>query len=298
MKNFDLSTSSNLNRFKEEIVKILEGRIAKAKLSEELDSLSDLSLGGIKNVFEGVTDKLYDTKNGKKLIAKYVKSVRENKSLSDAYATYEIVYGSPNVTNPQLFLNEAISMSSKISKKEYAEGKKKVAEIVKECVNLVGGDAEYIHECGHKNDRINESVEYLMLNKKNFSNLPTYVNKFDIVCEALKNGMKNAVEEQEKPKELVKKLNEEISGLSDWETEAIKEISLALLSESDLSAVFDAYKNNCIEKLDEAIESATLKEEISNFESMKNQLSEKEYKKETVYEDIFTLAELSKTLSE
>lgn len=298
MKNFDLKSSSDLSRFKEELVKILESRIEKAKLSEELDSLNNLTLGGIRNVFEGITEKLYESKEGKRLISKYVKTIRENKSLSDAYSTYEIVYGAPNVTNPELFLNEAISMASKISKKDYEQGKNKIAEIVKEATNLVGADAAYIYECAHRNDKINEGVEYLVLNKKTYSNLPDYVNKFDIVCEALKTGMKPVIEESVSPRELVKKLNEEISGLNDWETEAIKEISLALLSESDLNTIFDKYKNNCIEKLDEAIENSVSKEDASRFESMKEQLTGKEYKKESVYEDIFTLAELSKTLSE
>ena len=298
MIDFNFENSSNLNRFKEEFNKILESRIAKAKLKEELSSLGNLSLGGIKNVFEGISEKLYDLKEGKKLIGKYVKAIRENKSLSDAYATYEIVYGAPNVTNPQLFLNEAIDMANKMSKKEYNEGKKHVTKIVAECVNLVGADAGYINECAHKNDTINEAVEYLMLNKKTYSNLPKYVNKFDVVCEALKSGMKSVVEESAKPKELVEKLNEEISGLNEWETKAVQDISIALLSESDLSLVFDKYKNACIESLDEQIENSTSKEDVSHFESMKSQLMEKTYVKDSAYEDIFTLAELAKTLSE
>ena len=298
MKNFELKSSSGLNKFKEEFVKILEGRIAKAKLNEELDSLSKLSLGGIKNVFEGISDKLYETKEGKKLISRYVKAIRENKSLSDAYATYEIVYGAPNVTNPQLFLNEAISMASKISGKEYENGKNKVAEIVKEGAKLVGSNAEYVYECAHRNDGVNKAVEYLMLNKKTYSNLPDYVNKFDFVCEALKSGMKSIVENSVSPKELIENLNEEISGLNEWETVAIRDISLALLSESDLSYVFKSYKNKCIERLDEQIKNSDSKENTSHFESMKQQLMEKEYKKDTAYEDIFTLAELNNTLKD
>lgn len=298
MKTVDLVSSSGLNKFKDEFVKILEGRIAKAKLSEELSSLKDLSLGGIKNVFEGLTDKLYDSKEGKKLIGQYINVIRENKSLSDAYSTYEIVCGAPNVTNPQLFLSEAISMAAGISKKDYEEGKGKLAGIVKECVNLIGSNASYVYGCAHKNDAINESVEYLLLNKKAYSNLHDYVNKFDVVCEALKTGMKPVVEEHATPKELVEKLNEEISGLNEWETKAIQDISLALLSESDLGGVFDKYKNICIETIDNQLNEQLSKEETSHFESMKSQLMEKQYAKDSAYEDIFTLAELAKTLKD
>lgn len=298
MKTIDLVSSSGLIKFREELVKIFEGRIAKAKLNEELSSLKDLSLGGIKNVFEGITDKLYESKEGKKLIGQYVKTIQENKALSDVYSTYEIVYSSPNVTNPQMFLNEAISMAKGISKKDYQEGKNKLSEVVSKCVKLSNSDASYVYECAHNNDKINEAVEYLLLNKKVYSNLPEYVNKFDVVCEALKNGMKPVIDETSNHKELVAKLNEEISGLNEWETKAIQEISLALLSESDLSTIFDKYKNVCLESIDGQLNATTSKEEASHFESMKSQLMEKKYTKDSAYEDIFTLAELAQTLSE
>lgn len=299
MKKFDLNNSSNLSRFKEEFNKILESRISKAKLNEELSSLKSLPLGSIVDVFQGIADKLYEAKGGKKLIAKYVKTIRENKCLSNAYSTYEIVRNAPNVTNPQLFLSEALSMSKGISKQEYTQAKAKLADVVCECVKKTGVDVDVIIN-SKKGGELNESVEYLLLNEKRFSNLPQYVNKFDTVCKALNEGMKHPVSEGENltGKELIGKLNEEISSLKDWESDALKDISLALLSESSMSELFENYKNKCLEKLDEAIEESDSVETTSHFESMKAQLSEKQYKKDTIYEDIFTLAELAKTLTE
>ena len=295
-----IESSSKLNQLKEELVKILDERIAKARVNEEISSLSDLTLGGIINVFEGITDKLYEAKGGKKLIAKYVKTIRESKALSNAYSTYEIIYKAPNVTNSQLFLSEAISMSKCADKKAYNEAKAKLASVVSECVKLVGTSSEDISANAHKNDTINEAVEYLLLNEKKHSNLSEYVNKFDFVKTALEEGMRPLSENKENltGKELIENLNEEFSGLKDYEKETLKDITLALLSESDFSQLFESYKNKCVEKLDEYIENTDSFETRSHFEQMKSQLLGKEFKQESIYEDLFTLAELSKTLVE
>ena len=298
MKNFDLDSSLNLCKLKEELVRTINNRIEKAKINEELSSLSNLPLGCIVNLFESVTDRLYDSKAGKKLIGKFVSAIRENKSVIDGYSVYEIVRKSPNVSNPSHFLTEAISMAGKANANEYSEGKKKVAGIVRECVEAAGADSKYIADCISANKELCESVEYLILNKKTYSNLPEYVNKFDSVCKSLKEGMKPLPEPVENSGNFVEKLNEEISGLSDWETDAIKDISLALLSESGLDGVFDKYKNLCLEQIDSEISESVSVENTSNFEAMKSQLLEKEFKQDTAYEDIFTLAELAKTLTD
>ena len=299
MKTFDLNKSSNLGKLKEELNRILEDRIEAAKLNEEVSSLGSLPFGDIVSVFEGISDKLYETKGGKKLIGKYVNAIRENKSMADAFCVYEIVRKSPNVTNPQLFLSEALSIANKISLNEYIEGKERLADVVKECVNAAGIGHKDVNEFARKNNTLNEAVEYLLLNKKSYSNLPAYVNKFDIVCESLKNGMQAKSEEiTETGDELVNSLNEEISGLKEWETDAVKEIAIALLAESDLGEIFNKYKTICCESIDSSIEHAASVEEKSHFESMKSQLLEKEYKEASAYEDIFTLAELAETLKD
>lgn len=302
MGKINLNKSADLTKVKKELNKILESRISKALLEEAKTSLSDMSLGGIVNVFESIADKLYEAKGGKKLIAKYVKAIRENKSLSGAYYVYNIVRKSPNVTNPQLFLSEAIAISSNFAEKDkkiFEEGKKKLAGIVRECVDIVGIDAETLFANANKNVKLNESIEYLLFNKKSQANLSEYVNKFDSVCNALNENMQEASnEESVNGKELIDKLNEEFKGLQPWESDALKEISIALISESDLKNVFDTYKTRCMEKLDEAIEESNSVETTSQFESMRTQLSEKVYKAENAYEDIFTLAELAKTISE
>ena len=171
MAKFDFNDCNDVKKLKTEINNILESRIQKLELESALKNLSEQPFGAIKNVFEGITDKLYETTEGKKIIGKYVRAIRENKNTADAYSVYEFVYHSPHVSNPNMLLTEALYMVSGMDKQQFAEGKKKIAEIVAEGINLVGKDANFVDENINRGYGINEAIDFLMLNPKNFDNL-------------------------------------------------------------------------------------------------------------------------------
>jgi hypothetical protein len=300
MAKFDFNDKEDVKKLKNELNGILESKIQKLELDAALKSLSSQPFGAIRNVFEGITDKLYENAEGKKIIGRYVKAIREGKNVSDAYSVYEFVNRSPNVTNPQLFLSEALEMASGMDRKAFDSEKEKVANVVAEAVRYAGKDAEFVEENINRNFAMNEAIDYLMLNQKNFSNLPEYVNKFDYVREHLEENM------EEKPlneavrtgKELIAAMNESLEGLESWERSAIVDIAMAKLAGKDPSIVFEERKNACIEKIDENLESEKSIDMKSHLESMRAQLSEKKYNEGSIYEDIITLSELESKLSE
>ena len=301
MAKFDINKHSDLQKLRDTLNTILEERMRKAGLKEILESLSDQPFGAIKNVFEGISDKLYESPEGKKIIGKYVKAIREGKNSSDAYSVYEFVYHSPVVENPERFLNEAVSlMTEDFDRKAFANDKKRIANVVAEAVSLVGEDADFVRNEINRNLDINEAIDYIITNKKSFGNLAEYVNKVSIVEKHLAENMQEMPNEYSSKtgKELMSDLNEALEGLSDWEKDAIKEVTLTKLSKSNLSELFEAKKNECLEKIDEAIENENSIETKAHLENMRKQLSEKKYNEETIVEDIVTLAELNKTLNE
>ena len=90
MAKFDFNDKEDVKKLKEELNKIFESKIEKLELESALNELSSQPFGAIKNVFEGITDKLYESAAGKKIIAKYVKSIREGKaSLVDSYCYFD-----------------------------------------------------------------------------------------------------------------------------------------------------------------------------------------------------------------
>lgn len=300
MAKIDFSKYGDLEKLKNEVNRLFEERMRKAGLNEELETLHEKPFGAIKNVFEGLTDKLYESAEGKKLIGKYVKAIREGKNSSDMYSVYEFVYRSPKVSDAGRFLNEAISMTNGFDGKKFADEKKKIAGIVAEAVSFAGKDANFVKDEIAKNLELNEAIDYLISNEKKFNNLSSYVNKFSMVERFLSDNMVNESQQTENKsgKDLIADLNESMEGLNEWEKEAVKEIAMARLSKRDMSEIFEEKKTDCLNKLDENIENEDSVETKSHFETMRSQLEEKKYNEDTVLEDIITLVELKKTLSE
>lgn len=298
MKNFDFTNSEHVKKLKKELDEILESRIRVAETNSVLDSLCEQPFGAIKNVFESITDKLYETKEGKALISKYVRAIREGKNVSNMYMVNECVHHAPHVSNPEMFLNEAISISDGFDAKAYDAEKRAVGNVVKEAAKLVGLNSTEINESVGENYEINKSIDYIISNPKKFSNLSEYVNNFNTVCEYLQENMqaKPSDDAEKTGTELIDELNESMEGLKDWEKGAIRDIAMARLSKANLSQVFESYKNRCIEKLDRAIENGTSIEETSHLQGMRERLNEKKASEETFNEDILTLAELEMTL--
>lgn len=301
MAKLDFSNSEDVRKLKNELDNILEERLHKIDLDSVLNALNEQSFGAIKDVFESVTDKLYETKEGKKIIAKYVKAVREGKNTFDAYTINEFVRKAPHVSNPEKFLTEAISMTGDFNKNAFKEEKKKVSSVVEEAIRFAGVDSAWVNENINRNYAINNSIDYLITHKANMGNLAEYVNNFETVKEHLIKNMREEISEDadKSGRELIDELNESLSGLKDWERDAIKKISIAKLSKSDFSKLFEEYKEECRKKLSESIENEGVSTEMkSKFQSMAQRLDEKKYNEDSVYEDILTLAELKATLDE
>ena len=62
--------------------------------------------------------------------------------------------------------------------------------------------------------------------------------------------------------------------------------------------VFENLKNECISIIEESCEVIEDEAMVSRLKLMKEQLSNKEYNKETINEDLLKLSELRKTLKE
>jgi hypothetical protein len=299
MAKFNFNDTGDVKKLKETVNSIFESKIHKLELDSALNGLSAQPFGAIKNVFESITGKLYGSAEGKKLIGKYVKAIREGKNVSDAYSVYEFVYHSPNVSNPEKLLSEALGMAEQMDQKSFDSEKKNVADVVSEAVRFVGEDAVFVNECINKNYGVNRSIDYLMLNPKKFTNLDEYVNRFEEVKEMLCENMseKPSGDAKKTGKELIDGLNESMEGLADYEKQAISDITLSKLSKRDMSELFEEYRKGCMEKLDENIGKEKSPEMKSRFESMRKQLSEKKYNESSLYEDIVTLSELKANLS-
>ena len=116
MKNIDLNTVKDLTTIKENILKIFDKRINEAKINDFVNSIDNLSFIYCKQLFEGISDKLFDSTRGKKLIGKYARLIKENKDLKNLYFLSENLTTKQNVTDAKLYISECANFSVNLEK--------------------------------------------------------------------------------------------------------------------------------------------------------------------------------------
>lgn len=292
-----IKNSNDLIRLKESFNKAFDSQIREHKLKEKIAELNNLGFGDVKSLFEGISDKLFD--NHKDCVAKYIKAIKENNDLKTLYVLYENAIKPSHVNDVNLLVSSMVAISESINRKSLKEGMKKLHSLLTESIVKAGVSAEDIDAILNENKEINESLTYILTNKKTEKNLFEHTNMVHSVVNYINENMeeKEVVEATEKSnQELIDELNEAISCDKPWETEAIRDLALCYLSESNSEELFNRYKNECIGLLEEKISDTDSIEESVRFSSMKESLSKKEYNKDKIKESILTLAELKYTL--
>ena len=302
MKKINLNKSSDLQKLQESINSILEARISNAKREEIIESFGNLPLGTLNDIFSSVSDKLFESAEGKKVIAKYVKMIKENVNLRKAFSVCQLATNPEHVSNVPLFINETIGISNDINKDRLNAGTRELSAIVAEAVRVAGISREYIENAISKNKAVNEAVDYLIKNKKTAKNIYEYVQSIETITEHVTKVIPEeaVLEEGETVKSLSDNLSSTISEsqLEPWETETIWDIVSTNLSKGSKDSLFEAYKNKCLGIMQNIIESQNNVAEKSRISTMKEQLEGKSYSEATFNEDIFNLAKLCHTLSE
>ena len=85
--------------------------------------------------------------------------------------------------------------------------------------------------------------------------------------------------------------------LEPWETAVVKDIVACRLGDKDYKALFEEYKQSCLNVINGLTEDSTI-ESYSQLVEMKDKLESKTYNEETLHEDLFKLSELKNTLKD
>lgn len=297
MKKNIIKDSNDLIKLKESFNKAFDNQIRERKLQEKVSNLDALSFGEVKALFEGVSDKLFD--NHKDCVAKYIKTIKENKDLKTLYVLFENALKPSRVDDVNQLVSSMVAISESLDKKSLNDGLKKLHTILKESVLNASVTSEEVDSILNENKEINDSLSYILTNKKTAKNLFEHTNKTSSVVKYISENMTDETvisEDVKSSNELINDLNEAISCGTKWETDAIRDLTLCYLSESSSEELFNNYKNECLSLLEEKISDADTLEEGVRFSSMKESLSKKQYDKDKLKESILTLAELKHTL--
>ena len=298
MTQFDLNKIENLTRLQTEINNVIESHIKQKEKESLLETIKTLPFSKLKNLFESVSDKLMDSKDGKKILKKYIKTIKESKSLKGLYSLHEAINKTNEVKDSSLFLNEALNIVS-YDNINYRNDLKKLGNVVKEALTFADSSVESINECIKTVSEVSSSIDYLYTNKKTLNNLNEYVENYTNVSKFINENkyVKNSGEETIDVNTFITEANELTRTLdSEWCKKLFENIFLSNISGGSNEDLFNNYKTSCLSLIDKNLNECEDIQTRSTFENMKNNLEKKSFIKENFATDIMNLAELENTL--
>lgn len=288
---------SSLEELRTSINEACDEREKFIKMCNRANDLSNSSFGFIKESFENLSPVLFESKEGKKVISKYTKTIKENKNLSEMHTIYENVRKMHNGSDLDFFVNGITTNDWKVNKRTLSEDVAKLGKILAEAYLVIGEKSEqYLPE----NDNVlDEALNYLATNKRNGKNLADYSNAVKVIREHIEAKEKVNISEmfQDVDKiaeKLVNEFNEKYSEeLDDDEKTALKELS----ENTNKEEIFNKYKTKCQQRLSEEKEKFVKdgdSESAEKIGKIYEQVGSKKFSEDNVGNDICNFIEMTK----
>lgn len=291
-----LNTIQEVESYRNMINEMCDNRHKFIVLCEEAKELSTKSFGFIKESFEALSPILFKSSEGKKLMNKYTKMIKENKNLSSLHTINENIRKAGSETDIDFFVNSLMVVEWGVNPSTLKEDTKKLGLVLSEAYVLVGEEAKGL--IPNENVSLSNAVNFIAESKKGTKNISEYSDAAKIIKEHIKSkdAKKNVFESVDLDalaKRLVEDFNVKYSDkLTIEEANALREIS----SSKDRESVFNKYKEVCKSKITEAkknFESNGDKASSDRLGVVLEQIASKSYVLDTVGADICSLIELS-----
>ena len=271
---------------------MLEESIGECRHEKELESQLDTNNFGVLNhIFEDRLPELF--KNNKKAVREVIKLIKEDKNLSAQFDFYNNIRNYKGkiteMVDPVHFLshfNAVVEKHKLIDKNTIIESNKKLRKVLKENnvvpTEFIDEESMKLYSAGHNILTKKQSLKNMLTLTESINSAENYMNKH-------KNDKVNeSVDPQQLISDFENKLKET---LTESEMSFVKEITdwRSPIAEQRKEKLFNKFKNECIEKVDEM-----LKEDAGNveLESLKKQLEEQTFNKESIVQDIAKLLEI------
>lgn len=259
------------------------------------------NFGIIHKVFENNSPELYKSKNGRKVIASYIKTIKEDKNLLSQFQLYNTLYNVHDLTNSEKFVNEALSIIPNLKLNDLLKSNQKLIDIIKK--NNLNEEIEI----DDKTENLFESIEYVLTNKKSFKTLAGYINATSNITNFInenKSNTDNLVDEQKNIDVTLNSFLHEIEekygdALTEEEKTFVQELVDAK-ADSKLEKqkkLFSKCKNEALEVINDVLRESegSVKEKLL---SIKERVLNREFNESTLVKDVAEMLEIKDTLSE
>ena len=290
-----IKTIEELEEFRTKVNEACDLRKQVITVVNNATNISKQDFGYLKEAFENLAPSLWLTSNGKETMKKYKNTIKENKELMKLHNLYENIRKANKNSDIDFFVNSVVSKDWSIDNEKLSEGLKKLGAVVAEGYVRVFDKADEL--LPEKNDKLYNAVKYITENKRTEKNIYEYSEAVKVLREKIEaNDEKSSLFESkadEKLADAVRLFNEKYEKeLDEKERALVKEMA----ESSDSKSVFDKYKKLCENKIKtskEKFDNEGDSESSKKVSTILEQVSKKEYSKETVYEDVCKLIELS-----
>ena len=301
--NIDINKIKTIAELEEFRTKINEECDARKQVLTVVSKAMDISkqdFGYLKESFENIAPSLWMSSNGKETIKKYKNTIKENKELLKLHNLYENIRKANKNSDIDFFVNSVVSKDWDINISKLDEGLKKLGAVVAEGYTKVFDKADAL--LPKKDGKLYSAVKYITENKKSEKNIYEYSEAVKVLREKIEsNEEKKSLFESkadEKLADSVRLFNEKYENeLDEKEKAIVKEMA----ESNDSKSVFDKYKKLCEDKIKlskDRFDSEGDIESSKKVSTILEQVSKKEYSKETVYEDVCKLIELSEVFEQ
>lgn len=243
------------------------------------------------NVFEQNIDTLFESEEGKKIIKEGYELIKKNEVLRNQFRVYDLFENASKnseIKDVNAFVNEGIGLVKTYSPKELKENNQKFINFMRK--NKLN---EYV-EIPEELEDLYESIEYVLLHKKNFNNLNEYVNATHTISEYIKTKSvlnENKTEKKMTFEDFETKLNS-IQEQTDKELndEEVKVLESFVSDKVNKKKLFEEEKRNLLKLINETIETAE-EGEKQQWYGIYEKIEKKNYQGKLV-EDITNYAEM------
>lgn len=287
-ENFDA-----YNAAKDMLDESIEERVHEKALEAELNTDN---FGILNHIFEERLPELF--KKDKKAVKDVIRTIKEDKNLLGQFNYYNTIKNykgkmAENIGPEEIAekLNEAIV--STINRETVLKSNAKLRRVLKEHniipTEFVSDDMKKLYESGHN---------ILTKKHKSMNNVLVLAESTKNICDYMARHKDDSITESVDPDKLIKEFKERLKDtLTESEMSFVQQITdwRSPIAEQRKEKLFNKFKNECIEKLDEMLKEDSTNEELV---SLKKQLEEQKFNNGTIVKDIAKLLEIRDILLE
>lgn len=297
MNKLNINNSEKFLQFKNTLMEVMDNELEKMKLNESIENLDDLDFSALNNVLREVASNMLSKSNNPTVMANYIKLSKESAPIQTACILESKLKRPVTEADGLVYTNEVVGLFESVDKRKFMKDLSKMKKIAKNAVlesNMKYDEFNQLVE--NSKTQINESISYLLCNKKTPKNVNKYVDALNVVSNYV-NENKTSVVVSDKSMDttsIMSELNSCINECEEWMKQPLNDIVIGLVDENKQQGIFENYKTQCIQSLNECKTDDV--ETKSKLFTMRDQLTKKEYNKDTFKNDILMMSKFNNVL--